>query len=302
MLPHVCGLLAVVFWGISFVATKRALAEISPITLIFSRFAIGTFLLFGFLLARRKVIAPPREVWPMLAWMGFVGIFVHQLLQAYGLTYTSAVNTGWLIGLIPIWSALFSGLFLRERFGFLKIAGLIIGFFGAAVVVTRGQWNFSLLALPSSRGDFLIMVSTINWTAYTILGHNVIRRLGALQATTLAMFLGWGMLAPFFIYASGWREIPPLSAGGWCAVLFLGIACSGLGYFFWYGALEKVEASKVASYLYIEPLVTVIAARILLKEEIRLITIAGGLLVLAGVFIIQRSPSFRAVESKLSSS
>ena len=64
--------------------------------------------------------------------MGFVGVFVHQLLQAYGLTLTTAVKTGWLIGLIPIWAALLSALLLGERFGRAKVAGLLLGFAGAA--------------------------------------------------------------------------------------------------------------------------------------------------------------------------
>jgi drug/metabolite transporter (DMT)-like permease len=55
------------------------------------------------------------------------------------LTQTSAVNTGWLIGLTPLWSALLSALLLKERFGPAKIAGLLVGFAGAVLVVTRGQ-------------------------------------------------------------------------------------------------------------------------------------------------------------------
>jgi drug/metabolite transporter (DMT)-like permease len=81
-----------------------------------------------------------------------------------------------------------------------------------------------------------------------------------------------------------------LSAVGWSAVLFLGIACSGLGYLFWYGALERIEASRVAAFLYLEPLVTLAAAALLLGEPIRVLTILGGLLLLGGVFLVQWAP------------
>jgi drug/metabolite transporter (DMT)-like permease len=70
-------------------------------------------------------------------------------------------------------------------------------------------------------------------------------------------------------------------------VLFLGIACSGLGYLLWYRALERVEASRVATLLYLEPLVTMAAAVILLGEPVRAVTVVGGLLVLAGVARVQ---------------
>lgn len=63
----------------------------------------------------------------------------------------------------------------------------------------------------------------------------------------------------------------------------------GLGYLFWYGALEKVEASQVAALLYLEPLVTLAAAVALLGEPVRLLTVLGGALVLAGVLLVQRA-------------
>lgn len=222
--------------------------------------------------------------------MGFVGVFVHQMIQAHALTVASAVSTGWLIGLTPLWSALFSAWLLKERFGPLKIAGLLLGFLGAALVVTRGQMGSAVLALPSTRGDLLILLSTFNWAAYTVIGHPAIKRLGPTRATTGALSLGWLMLVPFFVYQAGWREYARLTTQGWTAVLFLGIACSGLGYLFWYGALEKIEASKVAAFLYLEPLITLGAAVWLLGERVGVTTVAGGLLVLAGVALVQREP------------
>src|SRR6266516_6114424 len=79
--PRLAAFCAVVLWGISFVATKTALREISPITLIFTRFALGTGVLFLILKLRRESPLPPRTPLPSLALMGFVGVFVHQMLQ-----------------------------------------------------------------------------------------------------------------------------------------------------------------------------------------------------------------------------
>lgn len=289
MPPRLGAFVAIVLWGISFVATKAALRELTPLTLIFTRFALGTALLVAILAYRRRPLVPPRDSWGSLALMGFVGVFVHQILQAYGLTLTSAVQTGWLIGLIPIWSAVLSAIFLSERIGPTKMAGLALGFAGALVLLTKGKLSPDVLAMPSTRGDVLILASTLNWAVYTILGHGTIRRLGPTRATAGAMFLGWAMLLPFFVAARGWSELPDLSAGGALAVLFLGIGCSGLGYLFWYGALEKVEVSQVSAFLYLEPLVTLAAAALALGEPIHATGVAGGLLVLSGVALVQRA-------------
>jgi drug/metabolite transporter (DMT)-like permease len=289
--PRAAAFIAVVFWGVSFVATKAALRELSPVSLIFTRFALGTAMLFGLVWLKGANPLPPRDAWPALLVMGFFGIFVHQMLQAKGLTLTSAVQTGWLIGVIPIWSALLSGALGKERFGKVKLAGLIGGFAGVVLLISRGKFGPELLKLPSTRGDFLILLSTINWAIYSVLGHGTIKRLGPTRVTAGTMLFGWLMLAPFFFYIHGWREWPNLSMTGWGAVLFLGICCSGLGYLFWYGALEKLEVSRVAAFLYIEPIVTLAAAVMLLNEKVTLVTVAGGLLVLFSVFVIQRAPT-----------
>jgi len=278
---------AIVFWGISFVATKRALAELSPVALVTLRFAIGT----GFLavvLAVRRVSLPPVSSLPSLALMGFIGVFVHQLVQVTGLTMTTAINTGWLIGLTPIWAAILSALFRGERFGSLRIAGMMLGFAGALLVVTHGELSAATFALPSARGDLLVLLSTVNWALYTILGHGTIRTLGGLRATAGSIFLGWLMLGPIFVAQAGWRELPHLTPTGWFAVVFLGVGCSGAGYLLWYSALETLEAGSVASFLYVEPLVTLLAAAVLLGERVSPVTALGGAIVIAGVVLVQR--------------
>jgi drug/metabolite transporter (DMT)-like permease len=98
------------------------------------------------------------------------------------------------------------------------------------------------------------------------------------------------MLAPFFVYQRGWRELSHLSTIGWIAIVFLSVGCSAFGYLVWYGALEHVEVSRVAALLYLEPFVTFAAAIVLLHEPISRIAIAGGLLVIASVMVMQYAP------------
>ena len=282
-------LAAVVFWGISFVATKAVVAEISPWALVFARSGIGSLLLVLFVAAGGKG-PPARTAWPALAVMGFVGVALHQTLQAVALTTTTAVHSGWLIGLTPIWSALLSVRFAGERVGRMKSAGLALGFLGAALVVTRGTLAGEALRLPSTRGDLLIIASTFNWAVYSVLGRGTLQRLGPLRATAGAMVSGWAFLLPPFLARRAWTEYAGLSVHGWAALLFLGIACSGLGYLLWFGALERIEPARVSSFLYLEPLVTLGAAVVLLNERVTWTTLVGGALLLAGVGAVQWAP------------
>jgi drug/metabolite transporter (DMT)-like permease len=285
MPPRLGAFFAIVFWGVSFVATKAVVAQISPVALIFARAGIATVFLTAVLALRGAPPLPPRSAVVPLAVMGFVGVAFHQTLQAHALTLTTAVSTGWLVGLTPIWSALLSAWTLRERFGPAKLVGLALGFAGAIVVVTRG--GAAPLGVPSTRGDLLILASTLNWALYTVLGHGTLKRLGPMRATSGAMLFGWLMLVPLFLQAGAFRDYARLSPAGWACVLFLGVACSGLGYLFWYGALARIEVSRVAAFLYLEPLVTLAAAVGMLREPVSPSTILGGLLLLGGVVLVQ---------------
>jgi drug/metabolite transporter (DMT)-like permease len=282
-------LAAVVMWGISFVATKLALDEASPIAVIVLRFGIGVAVVHAILALRRRPFLPPRDALPQLALMGFIGVFVHQVIQANALTMTTAVRTGWLIGITPIWSSILAAIFLKEKFGATKVAGIAIAAAGALLLITRGQLSAASFQLPTTRGDLLILLSTVNWAVYTVAGRSTLKRVGSERTTAASMLLGFLMLAPFSITNPVWTHLGALSATAWTAIIFLGVGCSALGYLFWYAALEKLETSQVAVFLYIEPLVTLLAAVVLIGETVDWTTVVGGILVLAGVTAVQRA-------------
>src|SRR5512144_1578727 len=103
-------LLAVIFWGASFVATKVALSEISPVAVVVLRFAIGLAVILAALAWRHQVAAPRHGDVAWLALLGAIGITAHQMLQANGLVTTTATNSGWLVVLIPIFTAVLARL------------------------------------------------------------------------------------------------------------------------------------------------------------------------------------------------
>ncbi len=288
-LARLAALAAVVVWGLSFVATKAALAEMSPVSLIVARFALGVATLVAIIGVRRQPLLPPADVLPALAAIAFVGLFLHQMLQVHGLGHTTATRTGWLIGVIPIWTALLSAVMLGERFGPQKIGGLALGTLGVIVLVTRGDVAGVSLDGGTLWGDLLVLGSTVTWAVYTVTGRAVLARLGSARTTAAVMTIGLLMFLPWFVATGAWRQWAALSPTGVACVLFLGVVCSGLGYLCWYTALEGLEASQVAAFLYLEPLVTFVSAMVLLGETVHWTTVAGGVLVLAGVAAVERA-------------
>ena len=284
---------AVILWGFSFIATKVALREVHPFTLLTLRFGIGGFLLLLFQLQKDKRFLKTfsSKDWFSIAFLAIIGISGHTLLQAYGLLYTTAINTGWIIAIMPIFITIAARLFLGEAITARKIIGILVGFFGIFLVISKGVFSFSLFCFGSTFGDLLVLISVLTWTAFTVGGRGFLSRFSPLAAITPIMIVGCLIILPFTWLKWEWNSLSHLSLSGWMGILFLGIFCSGLAYLFWYSALEKKDSSIVGMYLYLEPSVTLIGAYFLLDEEIRWITLIGGGMILLGVYLATRKSS-----------
>ena len=91
--------------------------------------------------------------------------------------------------------------------------------------------------------------------------------------------------------------MPGLSVEGWISIIFLGLACSGLAYVFWYDALLEAGASQVASFLYLGPIVTVVVAATRIGERVTWATLIGEGIILLGVWRVNR-PAATSVGSR----
>ncbi len=124
---------------------------------------------------------------------------------------------------------------------------------------------------------------------FSVASKPLLRRLHPTLMMAYVMFIGWVFVLPFFVAMQGWNEIAHLTIDGWYAVAFLGIFWSGIAYIFWYDALAHIDASEVSAFIYLEPLVTVVIAAIVLSEPFTPISFMGGLTILLGVYLVNRS-------------
>lgn len=281
---------AIIFWGISFIATKVALREVHPFVLLTLRYAIGSLLLLFVQYQRDQTFLKQfsSRDWVHIFLLAIVGVSGLGLLQAYGLIYTSAINTGWIIAINPILITVAARIFLDEAITDRKIVGILLGFFGIFLIITKGVFSLSLFRSGSTLGDLLVFVSAIAWTTFTVGGKGFLSRFNSLSSITAIMMSGFLILLPLSLLKGGWGNLIHLSPLTWMGVLFLGIFCSGLGYLFWYSALERRDSGAVAMYLYLEPLVTLIGAALFLGEPIYGVTLVGGAMTLAGVYLATR--------------
>jgi drug/metabolite transporter (DMT)-like permease len=282
-------LLAVIIWGASFVATKFALRYTSPDAVVWMRFSVGVVILGIGAFGRRQVTLPRPGEWFYFALLGFLGITFHQWLQSTGLVTSQATTTSWIVSTIPIFMAILAWLFLKERLIWWQAAGIVISTVGVLVVVARG--NLGLLALGKfgTVGDFLVLISALNWAVFSILSRRGLRKYPAIMMMFYVMAFGWIFSSILFFFSGGFGQLHPILWDGWLAIGFLGIFCSGLAYIFWYDALQSLPVAQTGAFLYIEPIVTVFVAAIVIGEKLTLSTMLGGLMILTGVWLVNRN-------------
>lgn len=280
-------LFSVLAWGSSFIATKVVLRDVTPVTVVWLRFAIGVSVMGAVTLARRQLWRPGWKDLVYFALMGFNGITFHQWLQSTGLVTAQATTTAWIVASTPVFIALLGRLVLRESLGWLRIAGIGLAALGVLLVVSRGDFASLAAGRIGTPGDRLILLSAPNWAVFSVLSRRGLERHPAAGMMFFVMAFGWLFSSLLFFGGSGLEEIGKLTLQGWMGVLFLGLACSGLAYVFWYGALQALPASQVGAFLYLEPLAAAIVAAVVLGEPLVWSSLVGGAVILLGVWMVQ---------------
>jgi drug/metabolite transporter (DMT)-like permease len=282
-------LFSVIVWGGSFIATKVAIAEISPATLIWVRFAMGLVVLAATALARRELVPAGRRELLYFALLGFLGVTFHQWLQATGLKTAHASTTGWIVASIPIFMALLGRAFLGETLGMHRWTGIALAALGVMLVIGKGSLSALFSGRSAVAGDYLVLASAPNWAIFSVVSRGGLKRHAAACMMFYVVALGWAFTTPLLLAGPGLGELSALTPRGWIAVLFLGVICSGFAYVFWYDALKRLPAARVGALIYLEPLVAVVVARLVLGEPILPAALAGGALILGGVWLVNRS-------------
>ena len=278
-------LLAVIFWGTSFVATKTLLFELKPITIIILRLIIASILLTIIAISTKRNFSLNVKSHGWIFILSLVAVF-HLWIQVTGLQFTTAANTGWIIGTAPIFMAIMGLIFFKEKITLLGVLGIILAIFGLLMLIGKG--DITNIGLIENKGDLLVLGSAFTWGVYSTVNKKISLSYSPLM-TILYLFLMMAIIIiPFNLNQETIASIINLSLLGWLMVLFLGLFCSGVSYVIWAQALRDMESAKVGAFLYLEPLVTVFAAWFFLSEEITSLMIISGLFITIGVIIVNK--------------
>lgn len=300
--------MSTLFWGTSFVSVKALLPEVSPLTVITVRFLIAVVFLWAVdgvrrLLARGKHVAagpvlPSKSSFPSIALLGVIGVFIHHMLQANALRFTSSSSAGWLVALNPLFIATFASVLLKEKFPSRVKAGFAVALAGVFLIVSKGDPRTALES-PSSVGDILMIVSGVNWAAYSTVLKRANLSYPPILTTLWSETFGLLLLLPFWLLTGGLAELTRVSIVGWTHFLCLGVLSSGLAYLFWGKALSELKASRVAVFQYLQPAVTMVASAAILGERLGWWLWAGGTIIVLGIAAVNRREAPKASGSEV---
>lgn len=287
-------LILIIFWGSSFVVVKIALDEgLTPIAIATFRFLIagGLFLVALLLKKNRKrnyTLLVKRKDAPTLLFLALTGVTFFYAAQYTGIQMASASIAAILVCLLsPIIIAVLSARIFKERLTKKQIFGIGIAAAGTFTVIAGGT-----LSLSGNRdfllGSLILLSTPVLWAAYSLLGKKIMEKYDPFLIVAYVTMLGGLCLIPFSFGENSLHQIFTMSLHGWLAILFLSLTCSLLGYYIWFYVLKQVDAAVTSSFLFAEPLITVLFAVPFFEEKLNLFTVAGGLLIFTGVYLVTR--------------
>jgi drug/metabolite transporter (DMT)-like permease len=270
----------------TYIAGKRALAEISPVELALVRFSLAS-VVHGALLLRLRPSLERKDLLG-LAGLGVLAVAVNQVLFLAGLALSTPGHAALLYAMTPVFVLLVEWLRGKERATAHKVAGIAIALAGTVVVLAgRG-----VLGLAGARdvlvGDLLLLLAVIAWAVYAVGGKAYAAKYGGLATGSVTLVAGTVLCAPAgvaFLHADRFARLTPL---GLAALLYLVIVTSVVAWLIYYWALGRADASRVAIWSNLQPVLTALLAWAMYGEALTAPFVSGGAMVVAGVIIAER--------------
>lgn len=268
----------------TYLAARRAMVEISPLTLVLARFALSSSVFVLLLLATPGPKLPPRRLLPRLLVLGVLCGPLNQGLFFLGLYRSTPAHAALLYALTPMGVYLLMLAQRHERLRATRFFGIAVAFAGVAVLLLG---HGLARAMGPMIGDLIILGAVAAWVIYTAEGKPLAEAQGPLRATAWTMIAGALLTLPFAPLVLNAAQLQQASTIALLCVVFLGVVTSVIAYLLWYYALSRMTASRVAVFANLQPVATALAAWLIFGDALTWEIFVGGALVIAGVRLTQ---------------
>lgn len=281
---YISVILAMVFWGFTFVLYKYANLSFRPTSIIFFRLLISIFFLFGFAFLFRRLAKISRKHLKWFLLMAFFEPFIYFLGEANGMTMVTPTVGAIIVSTIPLIVPFGAWLFFKERLTLFNRVGLVISFTGVLMVIlTRSD---GLHAEP--RGILLMFLAVVGAVGYTLIAKKLLDDYNPITITAYQSLFGLLMFTPLFLVTE-LHDFEPaaVSTPSLLAVLYLGVVGSGICFILLNIAMRELGAARANIFANIVPVVAAVVSFLMLGEQMPGLKIMGIAVTIIGLFMSQ---------------
>jgi drug/metabolite transporter (DMT)-like permease len=287
MLIYVKLLMTAIFWGGTFVAGRSLAQNVGPFSAAFFRFAVASVILvfLTWKVEGKFSVLKKKQVLPVLL-LGLTGVFCYNLFFFKGLKLIEASRAAIIIANNPIFIALFSAVFFKEKLNSLKITGILVSVSGAIIVISRGNL-LGIIEGNLGLGEFYIFLCVLSWVIFSLLGKAVMVDLSPLSSVTYSSIAGTILLiAPAL--GEGLGHCIYYSISDWWNIFYLGFFGTVLGFVWFYEGINCIGPTKAGLFINFVPISAILLAFLILGEPLTFSLLIGTLLVSTGVYLTNR--------------
>lgn len=274
-------------WAMNFIVAKIVLREIPPMLIVGLRTALAGFAIIPvYLIYTRRNGVPgwERRDLPLLFMLGVAGVALNQVFFVLGINRTSVSHAAIIIGLTPVLVLLMAAASGQEQLKPARLAGMFLALAGVIVLQMNSFSGFS----DTLTGDLYIFLAGVVFAGFTVRGKAEVHRLGGVTVNTFA-YVGSGIaLLPLTLWLGSDFDFTKVTWGAWLSLAYMAFIPSVICYLIYYYALARIPASRLAAFAYLQPLLAMLVAIPVLGEHPSESLLAGGAIVLAGVFVAER--------------
>jgi drug/metabolite transporter (DMT)-like permease len=281
-------LLLALTWGSSFLFIKIALRTLEPFTLVALRLAVGWVGLLVIMWVRGVGLPRGRTLWQHLLVMGAFNVAIPFVLISWAESGANGIDSGVasvLNSTVPLFSIVISGVILQaESVTAGKVAGLLVGFAGVVLLMSRNVSREWAGVAPY----LAVVVAALCYAASSAYARRYLQGLPVVvvSAGQLLMADALAVLAMVVVEDVTAQSLPwPTIA----AILWLGLLGSCLAYILYFYVLQSWGATRTTLVTYLLPVVGVAAGALFLQEVVDWRLLVGGVLILSGVGVVNRS-------------
>lgn len=283
---HLIAILTVAIWGLTFIATKVLINHgLTPQEIFFYRFLIAYIGIWAISPKRLFATSLKDELW--LAAGGIFGGSLYFFTENTALGITQASNVSFIICTAPLLTTILSLLFYHKSEKATKglVGGSLLALVGVGLVVFNG----SVVLKLSPVGDLLTLLAALSWAFYSLVIKRMTGHYPTVFITRKIFFYGVLTILPAFLLQPlrpdfGMLLQPVVLSN----LLFLAVLASLVCYVLWNVVLKQLGTVKASNYIYLNPLVTMVASVIILHEQITWITLMGAACIILGVYLAEK--------------